>query len=215
MKREFIGCLVLRCGLCALLVFGGGCSSNMKRNDVEKSEGELFQELRAHVQEFERRKKYSELSPEILKTIPDDKLVWAVRDFATAAIDEDLENAPSKVTSLGPGFSAVYFVSSLDIEVNNGGFDQFFGNDGRQAVELSKEGAEFMGLRGLATVSGKALSIEERAKREKALSQENVADEDISFDEADDAFTALDLDLDKEMVKFIRRRPELFVGKLK
>ena len=39
--------------------------------------------------------------------------------------------------------------------------------------------------------------------------------EDISFDEADEAFRELDIDLGKEMVAFIRGRPELFVGKLR
>lgn len=38
---------------------------------------------------------------------------------------------------------------------------------------------------------------------------------EISFDEADDAFQELDMDLGEEMVAFIRRRPELFVGKVR
>jgi hypothetical protein len=124
------------------------------------------------------------------------------------------------VPQLGAGFSAVYFVSQLDAEVKNGGFNQFFFNEGRRAVELSKEGAELMGMKELAGIVGKALAIAEReqAKMAKVKGKGTIeafmeSYEDVSFDEADDAFFELK-DLDKQMVAFIRSKPELFVGKL-
>jgi hypothetical protein len=182
---------------------------------------ELREELRAIIEEANSRKKYSELTPDIIATIPDDKLKHAIVDFVEAAIDEDRENETSEVPKLGAGFSAVYFVAQLDVEVNNGGFDLFFGNAGKRAVELSKEGAEFIGLVELAGIVGKALAIEEsgcetsqEVKRQGAVEALFEAGEDICFDEADKAFSALDVDLEKEIVKFIRQRPDLFVGKL-
>ena len=36
--------------------------------------------------------------------------------------------------------------------------------------------------------------------------------DDISFDSADEAFTALDLDLYKERIAFIRKHSEMFEG---
>jgi hypothetical protein len=111
------------------------------------------------------------------------------------------------VPQLGAGFSAVYFVSQLDAEVKNGGFNQYFFN-------------ELMGMKELAGIVGKALAIAEReqAKMAKVKGKGTIeafmeSYEDVSFDEADDAFFELK-DLDKQMVAFIRSKPELFVGKL-
>jgi hypothetical protein len=196
------------------------CGKDTNQGQVMKTNSALL-EVEKFLTEFKNRKQYTELTPEILQTIPDDKLCQAILDYVAAAIKKDWENDTTKVPQLGAGFSAVYFVSQLDVEVNNGGFNQFFFNDGQRAVELSKEGAEFMGMKELAGIVGKALAIAERehAKMAKVKAKGTIeafmeSDEDISFDEADDAFSKLDRDLDKEMVAFVRSRPEFVCGKV-
>ena len=56
----------------------------------------------------------------------------------------------AKVPTLGPYFVAVYFLVGFNIEWNNGGFNQFFYNRGREAVVQAKEGAELLGLEAVA-----------------------------------------------------------------
>ena len=196
-----------------------GCGRRTQQQEV-MNEDDQFQGMAKFLAEFKDRKKYAQLDPEILKTIPDEKLCQAIVDYVAAAIREDWENDTTKVPQLGAGFSAVYFVSQLDGEVNNGGFNQFFFNEGRRAVELSKEGAELMGMNELAEIVGKALAVAEReqAKMAKVKAKGTIeafmqSYEDVSFDEADDAFFELK-DLDKQIVAFIRSKPELFVGNL-
>jgi hypothetical protein len=196
------------------------CGRDTQQAGVMKEDRKILQ-LEKALAEFKNRKQYTELTPEILQTIPDDKLCQAIVDYVAAAIKKDWENDTTKVPQLGGGFSAVYFVNQLDAEVNNGGFNQFFFNAGRRAVELSKEGAEFMGMKELAGIVGKALAIAEReqAKMAKVKAKGTIeafmeSYEDISFDEADDAFFKLNQDLNKQMVSFIRSKPELFGGKL-
>ncbi|MDO8941797.1 MAG: DUF4375 domain-containing protein, partial [Desulfobacterales bacterium] len=113
--------------------------------------------------------------------------------------------------------SAVYFVSNMDVEVNNGGFYQFFYNSGRGAVTLAREGAELMGLPALSAVVSQALQIEETERSKMAKLKENGTLEaffesynDISFDPADDEFMNLKIDFKKVIASWIRSHGELF-----
>ena len=170
--------------------------------------------------EFKNRRFYSELSCEIIKSIPQDKLQQAILDFIGLKIGQDWENDVKKVPPLGPGFSAIYFLSGLDIEVNNGGFNQFFYNRGRTAVLRAKDGADLLGLSALAGVVSRALQIEEKerdkmAKVKKAGTIEAFFEsyEQISFETVDDEFMNLDFDLEKAVVSFIRDHCDLFEGR--
>ncbi len=170
--------------------------------------------------EFKNRRIYTTLSSEIIKTIPDDKLQQAILDFIGRKIDNDWENDVKKVPALGPGFSAVYFLSGLETEVNNGGFNQLFYNCGRDAVLRAKDGADLLGLSALAEVVSRALQIEDterdkmtKVKQAGTLEAFFESYDHISFEAADDEFTRLDLDLQKAIVLFIRSHGDLFEGR--
>ena len=86
---------------------------------------------------------------------------------------------------------------------------------------MAREGAELLGLTELAKVISNALEIEVRerqkmgeVKEEETLEEFFESYAEISFDEADDGFFKLEVDIGKEIVAFIRRRPELFTGKV-
>src|SRR6266478_3973171 len=165
---------------------------------------EFEQEAEKWLGDFKNRKIYTELSCEIIETIPDDKLQQVILDFIGLKIGQDWENDVKRVPPLGPGFSAVYFLSGLEIEVNNGGFNQFFYNRGRAAVLRAKDGADLLGLSALAAVISGALQIEEKesdkmAKVKEAGSIEAFFEsyEHISFETVDDEFMSLELGLDK------------------
>lgn len=196
--------------------------SAKKEKPQSKPTEDLFEKYFGKSQlEFKKQRIYTELNAEIIATIPDKNLEQAIQDFTAEAIDKDWENDVRKVPALGAGFSAVYFLGTLDYEVNNGGFNQFFFNEGREAVVLAKEGADLMGLRKLSAVISKALVIEQ-IEREKMAKVKKVGTieaffesyDEISFEEADEAFEKLDIDLGKEILSFIRRKPEFFEGKV-
>ena len=126
----------------------------------------------------------------------------------------------SKVPPLGPGFSAVYFLSIQDAEVLNGGFYQFFYNSGREAVLRAREGADLLGLPALAAATSRALEIEERERAKMARVKADGTIEaffesyqEVSFEPADEAYLALDLKLSPIIIAFIRSHPDLFVGR--
>jgi hypothetical protein len=201
-----------------------GCTKETKVNDAKNnaSDDEMFERyLGKKLSEFKNRKIYKELNREIIKFIPDDDLTQAIHDFIGLKINQDWEQDTELVPRLGPGFSAVYFLSLLDAEVNNGGFYQFFYNCGRDSVVRAKEGADLLGLGGLSSVISEALRIEEserekigRVKAEGSLEAFFESYKDISFETADEAFMALNLDLYQERVRFIRKCSELFEGRV-
>jgi hypothetical protein len=141
------------------------CShKKMEKPDPEAMDNLFEKYFGKSLQDFQNRKVYTELNPEILATIPDEELEQAIRDFTALKIDHDWANDVERVPALGPGFSAVYFLSIMDAEVNNGGFNQFFYNCGRRAVLHAKNAADLLGLADLADVIVKAL--ESRRLRE-------------------------------------------------
>lgn len=216
--------VVLRSLIASLaLVAVLGCKNATIMNEGKNApDEELFKRYFGKTaDEFNNRRIYEELSPEIIKSIPDDDLTQAIHDFIGLKIKEDWEKDVELVPRLGPGFSAVYFLSLLDTEVNNGGFYQFFFNCGRDTVVQAREGADLLGLTALSSVISDALRIEEleREKMQRVIDQGSLeaffeSYENISFEPADDAFIALALDLHKERVGFIRKHGELFEGRV-
>lgn len=199
-----------------------GCTESTKiKKSNNTANDELFKQYFGKTpQELKNRKVYRELSPKIIRSIPDEDLPQAIHDFIGLKIHQDWENDHKLVPNLGPGFTAVYFLSLLDAEVNNGGFYQLFYNCGRDSVVHAKEGADLMGLRALSSVVAEALRIEEseRAKMEAVKAKGDLEEffrsyEEISFEAADEAFMALDLDLHKEQVRFIRTHSQMFEGR--
>jgi len=198
-----------------------GCSSNNMKRDKTPEEDDAIQKFRAYMEELKNRTIYRELNPQILASIPDDKLEQAIRDFIALKIENDWEHDVEKVPALGPGFSAVYFVSMVEAEVNNGGFNQLFWNSGREAVIHAKAGADLMKLSGLSDILVEALKTEEKERRKMAKFKQKGTVEalmdsynDVSFEPADDKFLALSPKLEKVIVSFIRKNPHLFEGKI-
>lgn len=180
-----------------------------------------MREFKAYLKELENRTIYRELNPQVIASIPDDKLGQAIRDFTALKIENDWEHDVEKVPALGPGFSAVYFVSIADAEVNNGGFNQLFWNSGREAVVLAKAGADLMKFRALSRIFEEALQIEEAERSKMAGFKEKESIEalmesydHVSFDSADEKFSALGRKVEKAIIRFIRKHPDLFEGKV-
>ncbi|MCI0748801.1 MAG: DMP19 family protein [Verrucomicrobia subdivision 3 bacterium] len=120
-------------------------------DDVEKA-------FEAFTEEFMNRRIYTGLTEEVIRGMPDEHVVQAVLDSIGVRIGRDWEHDVEKVPPLGAGFSAIYFLSILETEVSNGGFNQMFYNNGREAVVHAKEGADLLGLKALASLIGRAWS---------------------------------------------------------
>lgn len=203
-------------GLC-----GVGCSGNKPEERNVNSTDELFEQyFGKSLERFNNRTIYTELNGEVIKTIPDEDLEQAIRDFIGLKIDHDWKNDVKRVPALGPGFSAVYFLSVLETEVNNGGFNQLFHNQGREAVVQARQGADLLGLSALSSLIARALEKEEVEREKMAKVKEAGTLEaffasygDLSFASLDDEFLSLEDSLEEARIAFIRTHSELFEGR--
>ncbi|MCW5557644.1 MAG: DUF4375 domain-containing protein [Verrucomicrobiae bacterium] len=198
-----------------------GCSHCDRGGMSRRSEDTSFEShMEAFTKEFMNRRIYTELNEEVIQGIPDKWLIQAVEDFIGIRIGHDWEHDTEKVPPLGAGFSAIHFVSILDAEVNNGGFNQLFYNNGREAVVYARKGAELLGLEDLASLIEKALTVEQ-AQRDKMAAVKKAGTleafmksyEDEAFDEFDDQFVGQAPELEKAMIAFIRSHSPMFSGR--
>lgn len=133
---------------------------------------------------------------------------------------DQVESPLIQAFGVGPGFSAVYFLSLLETEVNNGGFNQMFHNNGREAVVQARNGAEFVRLQDLSTVIGRALAIEESTRARCAAARDSgtvegfmATYEDGDFEAINDQFSSLAEGIEKSLIRFIRNNVALFSGR--
>ncbi len=133
-----------------------GCKGKNEPNK-EKSEMDLL--IEKSVDEFNNRKIYEKLSPEILTNIPDDKLEQAIMDN----IDTNFENGEhytlDKMSKLTKGQQAVFSTWWLEAEVNNGGFNQFYFNSSGQFAEMAEIGFKTIGAEKFSELTLRANSI--------------------------------------------------------
>src|SRR5437016_1196463 len=77
---------------------------------------------------FDNRRTYTSFDIATLRAIPDDELEQALFDYAIGVIWDDNEPRFDNFRSLPIGIQALYTTWTVDAEVNNGGFNQYFWN---------------------------------------------------------------------------------------
>lgn len=175
--------------------------------------------LQESLEEFKNRTIYSSLDPEILATIPDDKLEQAIVDYVYTKIGDDWDNHREAVDSLPDSFRGVFATWWLEAEVNNGGFNQFFWNPYGYWAEDAISAFYEYGADEYAEVTKKAVTmflLEVDAHKEfRELGTLEAFSESYKHTELgdlDDEFWDIGEDLSQIRVSYIRNNPEKFVG---
>lgn len=176
--------------------------------------------LTAKIEAFKNRKRYAELSPDVLKTIPDSEVEQAIVDFVDCRIRLEGNAERQALRSLSKGFLAVYTTWGVEAEVNNGGFNQYFWNSAGEFATDAAEGFDLIGAPALARLTERAIAIhtkdEERMARFKtrgSLEAFSESYEHNPLNELDEEFYRLARGLSQIRVRFVRRNPALFQGR--
>jgi hypothetical protein len=112
--------------------------------------------LRKDVEQFEHRKRYATLTPQVLATVPDDQLELAILDWIDSKIAGDYQHAHAIVARLSPGMRMLYATWWLESEVDNGGFNEFFWNSSGQFAQDALDGFKLLHADELANLTGAA-----------------------------------------------------------
>ena len=154
--------------------------------------------------EFWNRIIYKELSLEILATIPDDKIEQAILDYIDTKVS-DFHSEFEIVSNMSKGFQMVESTLSLEAQVNNGGFNQFFYNPSGQYYEIVQKAIETY-------IREKENHELQNLYLQRTLEGFSESYKLTSLGEWDEKFYALGERLTELRLKFIRSNLQLFVG---
>jgi hypothetical protein len=186
--------------------------------DDEDDQFELAPGLLASIEAFRNRRRYSLLDLPTLRSIPDSVLDQAVIDYILSALDKTMPNTRDAVAALGEGFLTVYCTWIAEVEVGNGGFNQFFWNTSEQCASDLPRALRTIGALRAAEIAQAALLIahEETVRRNTVRDKTNLQAFSDSYQTTD--LGILDSDFWQEArefsnlrVKYIRQNEGLFV----
>ena len=189
-------------------------------DETEKKITELVSETEKLMDEFWNRIIYKELSLEILAAIPDDKIELAILDYIDTKIS-DYRVRFDAISGMSEGFQMVYSTTTLETQVNNGGFNQFFHNPSGQYAEMALRSLKLIGAIEYYEILQKAIETYMKEKENPELqnlySQRTLEGFSESYKltslgEWDEKFYALGERLGQLRMDFIRLKPQLFVG---
>jgi hypothetical protein len=202
---------------CATLAFVLACKSAPEPKPQEPA---WKAQLDASIAAFKNRKRYAELTPEILATISDSDVELAILDLIDCRVESSGTSEREVLNILPVGFRTVHATWLVEAEVNNGGFNQYFWNSGGEFAEDAVQGFDLMGVPALARLTERAIAIRARdAARMAAFKQRDTIEafsesyEGNPLNELDEEFYNLEDGLSQARVRFIRKNPELFRGR--
>jgi hypothetical protein len=138
-----------------------GCE---RGQDSNKTEFEWDEMLEKSFEDFKNRKIYKSLTVEILESIPDEKLEQTIIDNIYELIGSDYENELENVKKLSLGQQAFFSIWTLEAEVNNGGFNQFYFNSSGQYAKMAEIGFRRIGAQRFSELTARANKIYDDTK---------------------------------------------------
>ena len=194
-------------------------SCDPPKEEVDPDLEQMRRDIEASFEEFDNRTIYKTLDPDIILSIPEDKLEQAVFDYIAEKIGADWNREREVVESLGAGFRAHYATWTLEAEVNNGGYNQFFWNSSGYWIHEAIAGFRLFGATDYAENAEEALRIYEleqesqnRFKEQGTLEAFSESYEHTDLGAVDDQFFNIKEDLSQLKVEYIRANPLQFSG---
>jgi hypothetical protein len=175
--------------------------------------------IKRSLDDFSHRKTYPTLDPAILAQIPDDKLEQAVFDYAALKLKGHEEDPAATVAALPAGVRALYLTWTVEAEVNNGGFNQYYWNGGERFADEAAGSFEFFSAPRHAALMREANVVRSRESGAMSKFQERGTIEAFSesyketrMGPLDGRFYKLDENLSALRIAKIRSEPALFSG---
>ena len=189
------------------------------KKGAEALDPKLKADLEASMTAFENRKRYQTLTTDTLKGIADADLEQVLIDFVYCKVEKSGKPEREVFNGLSPGLRAVFSTWTLEAEVNNGGFNQFFWNSSGEYAADAVAGFDLIGAPAYARLMRRAITIRDadRAKTEAFKQRGTLEAFSESYkgnrlSELDHEFYKLGDSLSAARIKFVRSRPAMFIG---
>jgi len=155
------------------------------------------------------KKKYNYINNFYFTRIPDKKLIQSIFDYIC---DEVVKNDYGKIKKLPVGFQYIYAIWLLELEVNNGGFNQFFYNSSGKFSDEAYNGCVAIGAYKTAEIMKKAINImiEEKelqldAKKKGTVKEFIDSYKETRLEECDVAFFKYSENLKDLQINYVRK----------
>lgn len=163
--------------------------------DSSTLEGGLAGDLIQAVKEHKNRTVYTSLTASIIDSLPDEKLSQVVADHVRSKMDKQLSNEYEVLKQEPEAGKAIYIISQVEAEVNNGGFAQFFSSSAAKLQDETEGSFKAIHANLFAGLMKRAIILYQK----EGISQ-NLKKLDEEF------YSLYDReDLDKLKIRFIRR----------
>jgi len=199
--------------LSAILALFAACGGSPKGGTT------VDPDIAASLDAFTNRRIYTRLEPAVLTKIPDSQLEQAVFDYAITKLDGQYDREEAVVAQLSPGVRALYLTWTVEAEVNNGGFNQYYFNTDGKFASDAVDAFQYFGASEHATLMREANAIRaaeaklmEQYKKRRTLEAFSESYEHSKLGPLDDRFYALRENLSQLRVARIRATPEQFSG---
>lgn len=163
--------------------------------------------------------RYRTLTPELLAAISVDEIGSAIAQHVELQLGATASDRPSVVDALPPGIRAVYTTWLVDLEVNNGGFNQFFFNPYGEFAGVALASYELLGAEDYAAIMRAAIATREAERDRMAQYYDAHTLEAFSesythteLGELDQRYYALGDGIYHVWAVFVRTRPDLLTG---
>jgi uncharacterized protein DUF4375 len=158
-----------------------------------------------------------QLQPPNLAALADSEVQYAILDYVHAKMDGRYDQQDAILASLPAGVRALYVISGVEDEVNNGGFNQYYWNSTGKFADQAVAAFEFFSARKHADLMREANRIHaaEQAEIEKFKEKDTLQAFSDSYKVSklgplDERFYKMDEDLSALVVAKIRAEPASF-----
>lgn len=197
--------------LLVIALYSLGCVKKQKTSE-DDFQGDETEQSDDFTSDFDGILSGNKLTEDIINETPDNELVNVVFDNLSANLPYDSEKEYKAVLSWNASRRTVYLIRILESEVSNGGFNQFYFNQGKQFKDLLPNALERVGAAKFSELVKKANDVYEQEKEQITKHQDGSlagfvkSYEDNPLNEFDDKFTGLysDENLQELQVNFIR-----------
>lgn len=197
-----------------------GCSGHTKKDDGKLSK-EMEEQIANSVEVFKNRPIHKELTEQIIDTTSDDNLLQVVFDNLSEKQPADYEKEYETVMTWNKSRQAIYMIWSLETEVNNGGYNQFYFNSSGQFYKHLPDALKLVGANKFADLTKRANETFEKENPKITQHQDGTLEgfsksyDDNPLNKYDDEFYDLykTENLQQLQVDFIRKNKKAFIDK--
>ena len=163
--------------------------------------------------------KLESLTIQMIGQTPDSLLVYVIFDHISKRMAVSPDQELASLLALPKPQQVIYIVWTLDAEVNNGGFNQFYYNSSGQFAELAPEALKLVGATQYAALTDAANEVYKKNKERITKHHDGTIEgfsksyENNPLEKFDDQFYVMKEPLMDLQVAYIRKNKKDFVDK--